>query len=435
MDKVFGHLGGMSYICSMKRIILPMKRLFLLIGLLPLMAWSQMTFTYSVEPVSQTVQADGSTLVAFPAGTDLQGIVTAVKVGGKSVAPSAIVPNPTTTLIRDKELETFVYAGQAYSFAFTAPEDEAKTFKVIIFSDPHIEHGSHDGTTVSAMQAYVQKMIAAQPAIVFCLGDMDPDSEFSGNNFRNAMRGFPDAGIPFITMCGNHDLVPDYWEGGDYGVTYGIGNNGGHNANVKSLNMVAEYQNEAKKHGVSVDLITDNTLQSSGQQFYPFVVTFRGIKFYCGQTFWFQKPYTKPSLSLSPKKPTYWAPDQVIASLESYVRSHADEPSVWMQHYPLVAGNDCDRWWLNECKPGTIPPDNVTAYPTPRAMKLKYAQLMNLTRNPVHFSGHTHNFGAYTYEGITDYTVAGTGHVAGAAYVVTCKEGVGVIKVEQAHFD
>ena len=123
MDKVFGHLGGMSYICSMKRIILPMKRLFLLIGLLPLMAWSQMTFTYSVEPVSQTVQADGSTLVAFPAGTDLQGIVTAVKVGGKSVAPSAIVPNPTTTLIRDKELETFVYAGQAYSFAFTAPED------------------------------------------------------------------------------------------------------------------------------------------------------------------------------------------------------------------------------------------------------------------------------------------------------------------------
>ena len=68
-------------------------------------------------------------------------------------------------------------------------------------------------------------------------------------------------------------------------------------------------------------------------------------------------------------------------------------------------------------------------------MKLKYAQLMNLTRNPVHFSGHTHNFGEYTYEGITDYTVAGMGRVPGAAYVVTCKEGVGVIKVEEKRFE
>lgn len=409
-----------------------MKRFLLLLAcIMPLMAWSQMNFTYSVEPVSQSKQTDGSTLVTFPAGTSLQGVISGVKVDGKNVSPSLVKPNPTTTLIRDTELETFIYKGKAYTFAFTAPEDEGKLFKVIIFSDPHIEQGSYDGTAVADMQGYVKKMVAAKPDIVFCLGDMDQDSEFSGNNFRNAMKGFLDAGIPFITMCGNHDLVPDYWEGGDRGVTWGLGNNGGHNANVKSLDMVTEYLNEAKKHGVTVDVIRDNVLQSSAQQFNPFVVTFRGIKFYCGQTFWFQKPYTIPSLF---RQATYWAPDDVINSLSTYVKAHAGEPSVWMQHYPLVAGSDCDRWWLSECKPGTIPPYNGTAYATPRAMKLKYTQLMNLTRNPVHFSGHTHNFGQNTYEGITDYTAAGMGRVPGAAYVVTCQEGVGVIKVEQASF-
>lgn len=407
----------------------------LFLFLLPLTAWGQMTFSYAVEPVSLTTQADGSTLVTFPAGTSLQGVIKGTLVDGKTAVPSFIIPNPQTTVIRDGELETFVYQGKAYSFRFTAPEDESKIFKVIIFSDPHIEHGSYDATSVGNMQTYVRNMVAMKPAIVFCLGDMDQDSEFSGNNFRNAVQGFLDAGIPFITMCGNHDLVPDYWEGGDYGVTYGIGNNGGHNANVKALNMVTSYLNEAKKYGVGVEVIKDKVLQSSAQQFSPFVVTFRGMNFYCGQTFWFQKPYTIPGLFDIGKKATYWAPDDVIESLAAFVREHTDTPSVWMQHYPLVAGSDCDRWWLSECKPGTIPPANGTAYATPRAMKLKYSQLINLTRNPVHFSGHTHNFAQNTYEGITDYTAAGMGRVPGAAYVVTCKEGVGVIKVEQACFN
>ena len=413
------------------------KGFFLLFSLLffSLAAWSQMTFTYAVEPLSQTRQADGAVLVTFPAGTNLQGVITGVSVNGKTVTTDMVVPDPTTTLVRQKELETFVYLNKAYSFRFATLEDASKIFKVIIFSDPHIEQGSYDGTSVGNMQTYVKNMVDAKPAIVFCLGDMDQDSEFSGNNFRNAVKGFLDAGIPFITMCGNHDLVPDYWEGGDYGVTYGIGNNGGHNANVKSLNMVTEYLNEAKKHGVSVEIIRDKVLQSSAQQFSPFVVTFRGINFYCGQTFWFQKPYTIPGLFDMGKKATYWAPDDVIESLAAFVRSHSDMPSVWMQHYPLVAGSDCDRWWLSECKPGTIAPQNGTAYATPRAMKLKYTQLINLTRNPVHFSGHTHNFAENTYEGITDYTAAGMGRVPGAAYVVTCQEGVGVIKVEQACFN
>lgn len=407
----------------------------LLMSLLPIVAWGQMTFKYAVEPVSQVTQTDGSTLVTFPAGTNLQEVITGVLVDGKAVAPNLVVPNPKNTLIRDKELECFVYSNRTYAFSFTAPEDESKLFKVIIFSDPHVEHGTHDATSVSTMQNYVRKMVAAKPAIVFCLGDMDQDSEFAGDNFRSAVRGFQDADIPFVTMCGNHDLVPDFWEGGDYGVTWGLGNNGGHNANLKSLTMVSEYLDEARKRGATVTVIRDEVLSSSGQQFNPFVVTFRGINFYCGQTFWFQKPYTIPGF-FNQKNVAYWAPDMVIESLAKFVRNHADEPSVWMQHYPLVAGgSDCDRWWLSECKPGTIAPTNGTAYATPRAMKLKYAQLMNLTRNPVHFSGHTHNYAENTYEGITDYTVASPGRVPGAAYVVICKEGVGVVKVEQANFN
>lgn len=418
----------MSYLRSMKRYFI------ILLGLMPVVALCQMTFNYAVEPTSITMQSDGSQLVSFPSGTQLQGVITSVKVDGKTVAANRVTPNPTTTVIRDKELECFVYNKHIYSFAFTAPEAEPRnTFKVIIFSDPHIEHGTHDATSVGTMQTYVQKMIEAKPAIVFCLGDMDQDSEFSGDNFRNAMRGFINAGIPFITMCGNHDLVPDFWEGGDYGITYGIGNNGGHNANLKSLAMVSEYQQEAQKHGASIQVIRDEVISSSGQQFNPFVVTFRGINFYCGQTFWFQKLYTIPGF-FSQKNVAYWAPDMVIESLAKYVRNHANVPSVWMQHYPLVAGGDCDRWWLSECKPGTMPMQNGTAYATPRAMKLKYTQLINLTRNPVHFSGHTHSYAVNTYEGITDYTVASPGHIPGAAYVVTCQEGVGVIKVEQASF-
>lgn len=410
------------------------RLLNLLLAFMPIVAWGQMTFSYAVEPLLQTPQTNGAMLVTFPAGTDLQHVITAVKVDGTTVDPDQVVPNPLETVIRDNEMECFVYENRAYSFAFTAQEDQSKTFKVIIFSDPHIEHGTYDATSVGNMQGYVRNMIAINPAIVFCLGDMDKDSEFSGDNFRNAVRGFQDAGIPFITMCGNHDLVPDFWEGGDYGVTWGIGNNGGHNANLKSLAMVSEYQAEAKKHGAEITLIVDDVIQSSGQQFYPFVVTFRGMNFYCGQTFWFQKLYTIPGF-FNQKNVNYWAPDIVIERLAQFVRSHTDVPSVWMQHYPLVAGEDNDRWWLSECKPGTLPPQNGTAYATPRAMKLKYTQLMNLTRNPVHFSGHTHNYSSATYEGITDYTVASTGRVPGAAYVVTCQEGVGVIKVEQARFN
>lgn len=402
----------------------------LLLGLLPLSGWAQMTFGYRVEPVSNAKEQNGTQSVTFPVGTALSGIITSVRVDGIEVDPASVSPNPTTTTLRDGELEVFVHDGRAYSFAFHAP---SATFTAIIMSDPHIEQGGHDGVTIGGMQNMVNRIIATHPAIVFCLGDMDKDSENSGSDFTNAFRGFNDAGIPFITMCGNHDLVPDYWEGGDRGVTYG----GGHTANIKALDIVSRQLDEAKKHGVTeVVRFHDPELKSGTTQFAPFVVNFRGINFYCGQTYWFQKPYTNPGfMDLFSKSPVkYWAPDGVIAALETFVRAHGEVPSVWMQHYPFLSGADCDRWWLDECKPGAVPLSNTTLYATPRAKKLKYAQLINMTTNPVHFSGHTHTYDQQSYEGITDYTVAGPGYMAGSVYVVTLEEGVGVIKVERKSF-
>ena len=73
-----------------------------------------MTFTYA-DGASATASelSDGSWLMQFPAGTDLNNAITGVKVNGTAVDAAAVVPNPTETLITDGEIETFVYDGKA----------------------------------------------------------------------------------------------------------------------------------------------------------------------------------------------------------------------------------------------------------------------------------------------------------------------------------
>ena len=58
------------------------------------------------------------------------------------------------------------------------------------------------------------------------------------------------------------------------------------------------------------------------------------------------------------------------------------------------------------------------------------AAIINKTQNPVHFSGHVHKYDEHTYKGFKDYSVAQPGN----AYVVLCKEGVGVIEVQRVTF-
>lgn len=426
-------------------------------------ASAQMQFAFSSLPGNGQVTTaqcdDGVTLLELPSGTDLSclgdyGLT--VTVDGAAVAASDITPNPATTYVTDNEIEVFTYRNKAYAFRFTA----SAYFTAVLFSDPHIAQTDHDGTSVADMQGYVRSIVnmgktggqtfafdalphyVPTADIVFCLGDMDGDSEKSGSNFKSAVAGLNTAGIPFLTMCGNHDLVPDYWTGDnpDKGLTYG--SSGGASCNSVALTLVKDQAKEAQKHGIAdYQTFTSN---DNLTQFDPYTFTFRGVRFYIGQTYWFQKPYEKPGLLTAAK---YYAPDGLISTLDTFVGQHRDDASVWMQHYPFVAGSDCNRWWLDQNDKGKyIKTEDASAYGThddvavytdasasavAQTKKDALAAIINKTKNPYCFSGHTHGYSRTTYAGLTDYTVAGTGAVAGSALIVLMKSGEGVVEVKQ----
>lgn len=327
-----------------------------------------------------------------------------------------------------------------------AQTDYSDYFTAVIVSDPHVAQSN--GTTVTAMQGFVQNIInmgksgglqfqfATLPGytptadLVLCLGDMDKDSEKTGDDFKNAFAALNTAQLPFVTMVGNHDIVPDYWTGSnpDKGLTFGF-NDGGSFCNDVALGIVTDQLNTAKKYGVeNVERFTDGTNHTQMQ---PFTFTFKGVRFYVGQTYWFQKPYSKPSLFSSA---TYYAPDGVITALENFVNSHSAEPSVWMQHYPLVAGSDNDRWWLDQNDTGmSIAPSNSTSYATAKAKRDKLTEIIKKTTNPVHFSGHTHWYAENTYNGVKDYTVTSTFNDNCGAYIVLLNKNSGVVEVKNVN--
>lgn len=433
-------------------------------ALLATSGWAQMKFTYSAT-VTESTMTDGSTLVQLPAGTNLNGrFITGATVGGQTVNLSDITPNPAETFITDGEIETFVYDGKAYSFRFIAGE----YFTAVFFSDPHVDTEDIKNTLADQVANMVNmnkpggkevtfskapKGYVATTDIAFCLGDMDEDKEEDasspGQYYKDATAAFNTAGIPFISLLGNHDLAPDYWTGedGDAGLSYG--STGGSGYNDKSIAIVKEHLTQAQEqtNGISdVNVFTDLDLNCD-VQIEPFAFKFKGVRFYVGHTYWFQKPYDKPSLVSSA---TYYAPDGVIEALNTYVDEHKDEASVWMQHYPFVSEADTknSRWWLDQNDVGRciMPTDasnsayynngtNVTydseeGIALAKAKRDALATIINKTKNPVHFSGHVHKYDEQTYQGIKDYSVAQPGN----AFVVLCKEGVGVIEVQRVTF-
>lgn len=444
-----------------------MKRLlYSLLALLavPAAASAQMTLSFpGLDDVVTEKLSTGVTLIEFPYGTDLSTVLnTAVAtVNGNQVEAGKLSPSLDTLSVSDGQSVVFTYEGQTYPFQFS----NGHYFTTVFTSDPHIEQTGHDETTVTEMQGYVKQMVYmgkeggarlafdALPGyrphcdLAFSLGDMDGDSKHDDNDFDSAHVAFHEAGIPFLTMAGNHDCVPDYWTGedGDPGLTWGI-NDGGAYANKVAQATVQSYWATAQTDGIdSLETITDG---SSHTHITPFTFTFNGVRFYCGQTYWYQKPYDEPSLFSSAK---YYAPDGDIAALESFVDEHAGQPSVWMQHFPFVAGSDCDRWWLDQNDVGRYiktedssdygTSDDVAIYTDASAQtvakkkKDKLAEIILKTKNPVHFSGHTHTFAQNQYNGLTDYTVAAPGYDKGAAYIALMKQGTGVVEVKQAHFN
>ena len=459
-------------------------------ALLATSAWAQMTFTYA-DGIAATASemADGSVLVRLPLGTDLNdGLITGVKINGVSVDATKIIPNPTTTFITEEEIETFVYDGKAYSFRFTL----GGYFTAVMFSDPHVAQTNYSGTSVENMQSFVSEILrlgkggktvtfAEAPAdyvptadIVFCMGDMDKDSESEGNNFRNAMKGFNDAGVPFITIAGNHDLRPDYWHDSDNSPALTAFSMSDY---IFALDLVKEQYTKAAEYGkFIVDTIADARTELTSPGHFSFM--FRGVRFYCANNYWFQKPYYVPPYPsvdlenttleeleeiLASYVLTPYAADGVIDALNSYVEAHADEASVWISHFPFYSEandwNDAyERWWLDQNNaPHAVcykPVDAATSkfyngdnelpkYTTPEgqaivAKKQKaLADIIVKTKNPRHFSGHSHrddgaDVTATNGKTFRDHTIQPAFNRW--AFVVLCKEGKGVVEVQRVRF-
>ena len=461
--------------------------IFAVLWLVMLPACAQMTFTFngvSADNYATEVNPqDGSTTITLPSGTSLNGLITAVKVDGATVDASQVKPNPLTTTLNFDELRVFTYNNKAYGFRFT----EDVWFTAVFISDCHTNQGSgHDGTSAADLTTIMNNIVnmgkdgtkkvtfeantnyVPKTSIIFCLGDIDQDKGNSDNNndgkhtnFLNATAEVAKtAGIPFIFIAGNHDLSPDYWTGenGDEGVTYG--STGGSNADDKTIEAITTNNNYWNSQGVfdsSIEYFTDDS--KTGNSYFqskPFTFKFKDVRFYCAQTYWFQKLYSKPGLLSSA---TYYAPDKVIKALSTFVDNHTKDASVWMQHYPWVAGSDCNRWWLDQNDVGRyIPTSDESAYGTNESgIAYNDAEVANTKKkdplsaimakaggkvNDVvqHFSGHYHRFADNIYTNTTasihDYTVAapGNSNQTNNAFVVLMKRGVGVVEVKQAQF-
>ena len=439
--------------------------------------WAQMTFTLNGVTYSSVAETDskGFTTITLPAGTNLSGLITAVQVDGTTVSASQVTPNPTTTSINYDELKVFTYNNKAYGFRFV----EDVWFCGVFFSDCHINQGSgHDGTSQADMTTIMNNILnmgkdgtkkvsfttegatnlVPKTSIVFCLGDVDQDKGDDGSsgthtNFLNCTAELAkNAGIPFIFIAGNHDLSPDYWTGSnpDKGVT-----SSGANADSKTISAIQNnnsYWNNRFDEGIEYFTTGNN------RSFEPshFTFKFKDVRFYCSNCYWFQKPYSRLLNT------TYYAPDGIISALNTFVESHADEASVWMQHYPWLAGSDCNRWWLDQNDVGLyIPASGSSAYSscdsnipqndeTTAKTKKKdpLSAIMMKAAGKVdgevqHFSGHYHRFDDQTYTStvnsdnkVHDYTVAAPGNSSQSnnAFVVLFKRGEGVKEVIQAQF-
>ena len=72
--------------------------------------------------------------------------------------------------------------------------------------------------------------------------------------------------------------------------------------------------------------------------------------------------------------------------------------------------------------------------------KKALADVIVKTKNPVHFSGHSHKNETFAYTAsdnttsFTDYTIQPFTEGSNNAYIVLCKEGVGVVEVQRVTF-
>ena len=415
--------------------------------LVAISSWAQtMTFTYAGgKTATASEMADGSWLMQLPTGTDLNSAITGVKVNGTAVDVTKVVPNPTETFITDGEIETFVYDGKAYSFRFT----NTQWFTAVIFADPEINMSGDDRTdnisTTETMTVWMNCIInmaesgkykfdnypiIPTPDLVICAGDMDGD-DGDCEDISDMFDLLTAKNIPFITMFGNHDIkIAEHNDG------YMAGSASSTSHNKVSLECIEGYKTTAQSNGIEN---LQNFTQSEGEfQMKPFTFTFKGVRFYIGQSYWFQTPYdyTVASLFGDCSLDAAYPANGIIEELTTFVGEHKSEPSVWVQHYPISCA---DRWWLDQDGSGNSQAITGTDnYPGAQDRRNKYMDLITQTKNPYHFSGHNHvqAINNHTYNGVTfkdhvaPYFAAG-----GHAWMVLCNDKDGVVEVKSVTFN
>lgn len=386
---------------------------------------------------------NGAVYMTFPAATDLNnlGLTCTVPKG------AVVSPDPTKARIRDNEVEIFTvtYADgtkKAFPYYFSA----GRWFTVILFGDPEVNltdrynnNATEENLTkwangiinMKSSERYAFKAnphIIPSPDLVICMGDMDQD-QGDGEAISRIFDLFTSKKIPFVTMAGNHDIAPDYWTADDSDMSLKpFGTAGG--SNDVTFNLITSYLNDAQTNGIeNVKRFT----QSNGKtQPEPYTFTFKGVRFYIGQTYWFQKPYTYNYLT----KGTYYAPNGIIESLSSFVEENKNTPSIWVQHYPITCA---DRWWLDQNEGGyCVAPSDTPTYGTASEKRNKYMDLITKTKNPYHFSGHNHveaiTTQKYNNVSFKDY-IAPYFATQGGAWMVLCHEGEGVVEVQSVNFN
>ena len=339
-------------------------------------------------------------------------------------------------------------------------------FTMIVFGDPEYDMRgfSSDGSEV---KGYIDRIIALKddpehyfepvegvrvdygPEIVLCVGDIDSDGNSNADDFMSVFGALYDNGIPFVTVYGNHDWSTyNWWNKEDNGFTlildktdYGF-TSGEESNNERTLALIDRTLEESKELGVTLErkfLSTDYGHNYEGEVT-PFVFTFRGVRFYCGQTYWFQQWYT-PTTGLFAKygPATFHCTDEIMEELERKIdEGWGEAPAVWIQHYPM-SNTDVDggsaMWWHNRqgFGPEADDPDanQSVKWPTYEDKVEQMMRIISKTQNPVFFAGHTHKAATHPHEeaGFTEY-VTPYFHDKGV-YVVLMKEGEGVIEVKQ----
>ena len=168
---------------------------------------------------------------------------------------------------------------------------------------------------------------------------------------------------------------------------------------------------ESEKLGVTdVHRFLSTDYGHSYREVSPFTFKFRGIRFYCGQCYWFQQWYKEGGLFSFSGPATFYNTDEIVDDLEKRIdEGWGEDPAVWVQHYPLV---NC---------------------PNHNAKLEQMRKMIRKTKNPVAFAGHTHVESCISHndaEPVFDEWVIESFHSKGI-YVVLMKDNYGVIQVEK----